>query len=272
MRDPASPKIGLALGGGAALGWAHIGVIRALDEAGVDVDIIAGTSIGAIIGAALAAGKVDEIEEIARSVNVGTILKFLDPSLKRGAILGGRKIRKILDAHFGGLRMENLARPFAVTASDLKTGEGVVISEGPVTDALMASIAVPVLFKPVEMNGHLLADGGLFEPVPARTVRQIGAERVIAVDLMSDYTSRVKRLRKSDRLPVAANLSIARASAYFLLKSYSQASLALSPPDVIIAPKIGHIDSANFARADQLIAEGRRVTEAAIDQILELQN
>lgn len=259
--------LGLALGGGAALGFAHIGVIRELERRCVTVDLVAGTSIGAIIGACLAAGLVEELESVARSIRVGTVLRYLDPSFARGALIGGRSIERTLYDYFGDRRIESLDIPFAAVAGDLLTGETVTITKGPVVEALMASIAIPVIFQPVELNDRLLVDGSLVEPTPIRTAREMGARRVIAVDLTTDYESRITKLKNGQRLPIAANFHIARASMWMLIKSFSEANRASHPADVMIAPRVGHVDAANFTRAHELIVTGERAARRAFDDV-----
>ena len=165
--------IAVALGGGAALGWAHIGVLRALDEKGIPVRAAAGTSIGALAAVAYAANKLDALERIARSTSWLRMLSYLDIHLRPGAMLGGRSIMRDLDVHFGRVQFRDLWIPSAAVAADLVTGKPVIIDHGPVNPAIMASIAIPGLFRPVQYDGHFLVDGGVVMPVPVRAARQI---------------------------------------------------------------------------------------------------
>lgn len=265
----ARPIIGLALGGGSALGWAHIGVIRALEEAGIHAHVVAGTSIGAVVGACLAAGKLDELEDLVRNVRVGDLLRFADLNLGRGGIFGGRNIEKELVRHFGAARFDDLSKPFAAVAADLLSGDEVVIREGPVVRAVQASIALPGLLPPVQIDGMLLADGGLVNPVPAGPCRRLGADHVIAVHVQGDYKGRARRagLQDGPELPLAAGMRIARASFGLILHSLAEARLEVEKPDVLIAPKTGHVDVADFTRARELIDQGRKATEAALPAI-----
>ena len=262
-------RLGLALGGGAALGWAHIGVIRGLEENNIHADVVAGTSIGAVVGACLAAGKLDELEDIVRAVRLGDILRFADLNLTRGGILGGRGIENELRRHFGHAQIGDLSKPFAAVATDLITGSGVVIREGPVVQAIRASIALPGIFPPVARGEALLADGGLVDPVPVEACRQLGASRVVAVNVQADYRSRAQRsgLTSGRDLPIAAGVRIARASIGLLLRSLAAARLQVSVPDALIQPRTGHVDVVNFTRARELIFEGRRAAEEALPEI-----
>ncbi|HEX7970768.1 MAG TPA: patatin-like phospholipase family protein, partial [Thiobacillus sp.] len=182
-------RIGLALGGGAARGWAHIGVIRALADAGIEPDIVCGTSIGALVGAAYVGGELDRLEAWVRSLSVQTVVSFLDFSLGGGLIKGDRLIA-FFRSHFVDRDIRDLARPFGAVATDLQRGREVWLREGTVTDAVRASIALPGLFTPARRDGVWLVDGGLVNPVPVSLCRAMGADLVIAVDLNADLLGR----------------------------------------------------------------------------------
>ncbi|GAB4151039.1 MAG: patatin-like phospholipase family protein [Sphingomonadales bacterium] len=262
-------KLGLSLGGGAALGWAHIGVLHALKDAGIPIHAVAGTSIGAVVGACLAEDKLEHLEEIARSVTVGTVLRYLDLSFTRGGMLGGKPIVRELTRHFGTLRIEELAMPFAAVAADLVTGEEVWIRDGSVVAAVRASIALPGVFTPMRMGERILADGGLICPIPVAATRALGVDKVIAVNLQADYRGRAKAmgLKPHGPLPRRAAFNITRASMGLMLRSLTRARLAVDPADVLINPQIGHVEVGDFGRADELIAQGRAATEAALPTI-----
>jgi len=177
------PKVGLALGSGSARGLAHIGVIRAIEEAGINVDVIAGTSMGALIGAIHTAGKLDELEATFHAFDWKNTLSFFDVVLPKSGLLDGAKISELVRSHIQGEAIETLLKPFAAVATDIVTGEEVVIRAGDIIEAVRASISVPGIFTPVRSNGRMLVDGGLVNPVPVSAVRAMGAEFVIAVDL-----------------------------------------------------------------------------------------
>lgn len=177
------PKIGLALGSGSARGLAHLGVIRAIADAGIKVDFIAGSSMGALIGAIYAAGKLDELEASFRNFDWKKTASFFDVVLPKSGLLDGAKVSELVRDHIHADSIEMLPKPFAALATDIVSGEEVVIRSGDVIEAVRASISVPGIFTPVRSNGRILVDGGLTNPVPVSAVRAMGADIVIAVDL-----------------------------------------------------------------------------------------
>jgi NTE family protein len=177
------PGIGLALGSGSARGLAHLGVIRAIEDAGIEVDFIAGSSMGALIGAIYASGKLDELEATFRTFDWKTMAGFFDVVLPKSGLLDGARVSELVRAHIHADTIETLPKPFAALATDIVSGEEVVIRSGDVIEAVRASISVPGIFTPVRSNGHILVDGGLTNPVPVSAARSMGAEFIIAVDL-----------------------------------------------------------------------------------------
>jgi NTE family protein len=255
--------VALALGGGAALGWAHIGVVQVLLENGLQIAAVAGTSIGAVVGAAVATGKLADLEQIARSANALTVMRFLDLSLKPGGVLGGRTVERELGRHFAGLLMEDTAIPFATVAADLVTGDEVVIRQGSVVEAVRASLAIPGIFTPVVRGDHVLSDGGLVNPVPVSAARQLSSAMVIAVNLQADYQARAALSGLGASAALKTNVvKLTRASMGLLLARFSELALARDPADIVISPSLGHIDVGDFTRAKELIHLGR---QAAVD-------
>lgn len=177
------PSVGLALGSGSARGLAHLGVIRAIEEAGIEVDFIAGSSMGALIGAIHAAGKLDELEATFKTFDWKMMATFFDVVLPKSGLLDGTRVSELVRAHIHAETIEMLPKAFAAVATDIVSGEEVVIRSGDVIEAVRASISVPGIFTPVRSNGHILVDGGLTNPVPVSVARSMGAEFVIAVDL-----------------------------------------------------------------------------------------
>ncbi|MDH4233715.1 MAG: patatin-like phospholipase family protein [Gallionella sp.] len=177
------PRIGLALGSGSARGLAHLGVIRAIKDAGIEVDFIAGTSMGALIGAIHAAGKLNDLEATFRTFDWKKTASFFDVVLPKSGLLDGARISELVRAHLHADTIEMLPIPFAAVATDITSGEEVVIRSGDVIEAVRASISVPGIFTPVRSNGRILVDGGLTNPVPVSAARAMGADIVIAVDL-----------------------------------------------------------------------------------------
>ncbi len=177
------PRIGLALGSGSARGLAHIGVLHAIAEAGIAVDVVAGSSIGALIGAAFASGRLDALERDFRAIDWKGIGTLLDPVFPWSGFIDGRKIAEFVRAHVSLQSIEQLPIPFCAVATELTSGEEVDIGKGDLINAVRASISVPGIFSPVRWNGRILVDGGLVNPVPVSAAQQLGADFVIAVDL-----------------------------------------------------------------------------------------
>lgn len=178
-----APRIGLALGGGAARGWAHIGVIHALHENGIEPEIVAGTSIGALVGAAYAAGDLDMLDKWVRKLTRREVVRYLDFTLSGGGLIHGERLNAFFAKHMKHTLIEDLPRRFACVATELYTGREVWLQEGPVLDAARASYALPGLFTPARHDETWLVDGGLVNPVPVSLCRALGAEITIAVNL-----------------------------------------------------------------------------------------
>ncbi len=183
-------KIGLALGGGAARGWSHIGVLRCLARAGIHPDIIVGTSIGAVVGGCYVAGELDELETFARTLTRRKVLGFLDFNFSGAGLINGDRLCNQLDAKLRGLMIENLPRKFSAVATEMGTGHEVWLSRGSLIDAMRASYALPGIFRPVERDGRWLFDGAMVNPVPVSVARALGARYVIAVNLNADMAER----------------------------------------------------------------------------------
>ena len=262
-------RLALALGGGAGLGWTHIGVLRALQARGVTIDAVAGTSIGALAAVCLAADRLDVLEELARAVNMREIVRFLDIDPRKGSVLGGRTVRNRLRLHFGHAELQDLFIPCACVAADLVSGEEVAITSGPVVEAVRASIAIPGIFPAVRRGAQVLVDGGVVTPVPVRAARALSTAPVLAINLQGDYLRRA-----AANLPVnkriVTPLRAGRAGLSLMLTALARQSLALDPPDLELAPAIGHIDVRNFTRASELIEIGAASVDAAWPQIAAL--
>jgi NTE family protein len=184
-----APKVGLALGSGSARGLAHIGVLRAIEEAGIEIDVIAGTSMGALIGAIFAAGKLDGLATRFLDFDWKGIISLLDPVFPRSGLIDGQKIADLVRAHVSAASIEDLPIPFRAVATCIMSGEEVVCGAGDLIEAVRASISVPGIFTPMRSNGRILVDGGLVNPVPVSVVRAMGADLVIAVDLNHDIVA-----------------------------------------------------------------------------------
>jgi NTE family protein len=200
MAGQRKARIGLALGSGSARGWAHIGVIRALEKAGVRPDVVCGTSIGALVGAAYALGELDRLERFVLGLRIPDVVGFMDVSLS-GGVLKGDRLMEHFRRGVADQPIEKLRMPFAAVATSLRTGAEVWLRHGSTLDAVRASIALPGLFTPLRWEGALLVDGGLVNPVPVSLARAMGADVVIAVDLGSDVLGRRFRAEPTVQVP-----------------------------------------------------------------------
>src|SRR6185312_13601323 len=180
------PVIGLALGGGAARGFAHIGIIRTLVAHGIIPNVVVGTSIGAVVGGAYASGHLDAVEEWARSLQPRSVLSYLDIRLNGSGLIGGAKLAAEIEAAMGPILIEDLPMKFATVATEVRTGHEIWLTHGPMVDAMRASYALPGIFSPVLVGDRWLVDGALVNPVPVSAARALGAEIVIAANLSSD--------------------------------------------------------------------------------------
>ena len=186
-------KVGLALGSGSSRGWSHIGVIKALVENNIPIDFIAGTSIGAYVGAIAASGGIEEFEKIVLDMDWKRVVSLLDISMSRTGVLDGRKVMDLAEDVMMAKTFNELKIPLRVVTADLNKGEEIIISKGFVREAVRASISIPGIFRPIELNGILCVDGGILNPVPVDVVRNMGADVIIAVDLNRCLINRHKK-------------------------------------------------------------------------------
>jgi len=184
------PKIGLALGSGSARGWSHIGVIRGLQEAKINIDIVCGSSIGAFVGGAYAAGQLDRVEEIIRGLSWSEFLRFMEIPIPRSGLIDGDKIAEYMREKLSDVNIEDLPIPFGAVATDLTSGQEVWLQKGSLINAIRASISMPGMFTPYKRDGLLLVDGGLVNPVPVSLCRALGANIVIGVNPNTDVKVR----------------------------------------------------------------------------------
>lgn len=208
-----SPRIGLALGGGSARGWSHIGVIEGLEEAGIFPEVVAGCSIGAVVGGAYAAGRIGALKDFALSLTRRRVVGMLDPRLTGSGLIAGERLRRRLSRELEGFRIEELRLAFASVATELGTGHEVWLSRGPLVEAVRASYAIPGIFPPVALEGRLLMDGTLVNPVPVRLARELGADLVICVNLACETRApaMVIRPERDDALLDEADEPVERA-------------------------------------------------------------
>lgn len=294
------PTIGLALGGGAARGFAHIGVMRTLIAHGIMPDVIVGTSIGAVVGGCYAARQLDSIEGWARALTMRGLLSYLDISLSGSGLIRGGHLAARLDTALGDSRIDDLPIRFAAIATEFNTGHEIWLTRGRMADALRASYALPGIFPPVRIGGRWLVDGALVNPVPVSAARALGARLVIAVNLNSDLFGRGSIIAshgsdESDEVaPEKANglrgmfsgprtlrrqflgtrgrpgIPTVMVEAFNVMQDrITRARLAGDPPDVLISPRLGTIGWFDFHRAADAIAIGAEATEKAIESVTE---
>jgi NTE family protein len=295
------PRIGLALGSGSARGWAHIGVIRALAEMDIVPDLVSGTSIGSLVGAAYCSGHLDDLEAWVRSMTRMDVASYLDISLLRGggAVKGERLVEE-LRSRIGEPKIEDLTRPFAAVATNLATGQEVWFRDGSLLHAVRASISIPGLFTPARVGEDWLVDGGLVNPVPVSLCRAMGADIVIAVNLNGGMLGRYARDsgsspggeeeagsnsestldRLSEELRARTNNFLSRlfegedarpglfdvlaASINIMQDRVTRSRMAGDSPDIALAPRLSHLGLMEYHRGEEAIAEGRAVVQRAL--------
>jgi len=295
------PSIGLALGGGAARGFAHIGVLRVLQKHGIEAQIIAGTSIGAVSGGLYAAGRLDKFEEWARTLTRRRIFSYLDFSIVGSGLIGGTRLADSLTGELGGLRIEDLPIKLTAIATEIGTGHEIWLTRGLLSEAMSASYALPGVFPPVQIGGRWLMDGAVVNPVPVSAARACGARLVIAVNLNAFRGTVIQNNDVDDVVPAAENdddageparglrgvagrmlrrkfagtpgkpsLGTVMVDAFNVMQDrITRARLAGDPPDVIIAPRLGDVGFFDFHRAQEAIELGAQATEKSIEAIRE---
>lgn len=298
------PLIGLALGGGAARGFAHIGILRALLERGIVPDVVVGTSIGAAVGGAYVTGNLDSFEEWARTLQPRSVLSYLDIQLNGSGLIGGGRLASELEQAIGRRLIEDLPIKFAAIATEVTTGHEIWLTYGRLVQAIRASYALPGIFSPVMVGDRWLVDGALVNPVPVSAARALGAEIVIAVNLNADNFGHGGTIAAFGTPPDAAEaespapppmrgigkffsaeramkreffgsvgrpgISTVMVEAFNIMQDrITRARLAGDPPDVLISPRVQQIGWFDFHRAEETIELGRRAAERTIESIQE---
>lgn len=294
--EVSKPRIGLALGSGSSRGWAHIGIIKALAEIGVRPDIVCGCSIGSIVGAAYAAGNLDRLEGWVRSLSKRDVVGFFELSLTLNGFVDAKRLQDFLGEYVcaGERIIEDLDVSFASVSTDLTTGREIWFSDGPVLNAIVASIALPGLFAPVRSRGRWLVDGGLVNPVPVSVCNALGADLVIGVNLNGDivgkhmatkhekvrennrfdalldtlksYSSSLFSSEKNEQDPPSLFESIA-GSINIVQDRITRSRMAGDPPDILLNPKLADIGLLEFHRAPDAIAEGADCVRRMLPEI-----
>lgn len=299
---PCKKGIGLALGGGMARGFAHIGVLKTLERHNIRPSHIAGTSIGAVVGGCYLAGKLQNFEDWALSLTRYKVFTYLDFRVRSAGLIGGKHLMDLMYEHMGDLNIEDLPCPFVAISADLKTGHEIWIKKGPLVEAMRASFALPGVFAPVERDGRLLIDGALVNPVPVSPCQALGARMTIAVDLNADLIGKAadpgkmyqrvagfdmfdendvsaeqrslfgkfsltRRLFRRDDGDMPSMFGVMVSSLNIIQDRLTRSRLAGEPPDVHIKPHIGHLGLLEFEKAQELIAAGEAAAERNLPKI-----
>jgi NTE family protein len=297
-------KVGLALAAGAARGWAHLGVITALEEAGLAPDLVAGTSIGAFVGGCYASGRLEELTALVKEMDARRVRSFLDMVFPRSGLIDGGRLMDLMRSRLFLPRFEDLPVPFRSVATDLGRGVEVVSGSGDLAEAVRASISIPGIFTPVVRGGTLMVDGSLVNPLPVSVARAMGAEFVVAVDLTRGAPPGGDRedAREASLPPPAGTgkddgwlrLAVERGRDLFrarhqveyrkvrrgapppnifevVLSSFQvmeaqvvRTRLAIDPPDLLVRPRVGHVGLLEFHRHAETVAEGYRAAREAL--------
>jgi NTE family protein len=254
-RAPRKPRVALALGGGAALGFAHIGVIKALETSGIGVDVVVGTSAGSVVGALYAAGHGPfELQKLAIQLDEAAVT---DWSLFDRGLIKGEALERFINTNVGGRPIEGLRRRFAAVATDLQSGEPIVFQRGNTGTAVRASSSIPGVFPPVTIGGREYVDGGLVAPIPVRAARGLGADLVIAVDISSRPSGKTK----------AGSLDVLLDTISIMGGALGKTELAAA--DVLIRPELRGLPATNFQQRHEAILEGEKAGFAAIPRVRE---
>ncbi len=301
-------KVGLVLGSGSSRGWAHIGAIEALEEAGIPVDVIAGCSVGSYVGAIYAGDGLASLKKFILRMGGEKMFSYFDVVFPRSGLLdGNKKLREFLSGHTTAETFEALRIPLKMVATDLSSGDKVVMDSGNLFQALRATMSMPGLFAPIQVKGRWLVDGGLVDPVPVGVARAMGADVVIAVDLNSGLVSRQQRKRLAKEVPgetpppeyrneMARKLSEHYASAEstftkkirsflnidattpdimetvagaigIMQERITRINLAVEPPDILVQPRLGEMKMMDFGQAEKAIEEGYQGVKDHLEDI-----
>ncbi len=293
------PSIGIALGGGVARGWAHIGAVQRLEELGVKPDVICGTSVGALVGGFWLSGNLPALEEWTRALNKRRMLSYFDIMLNGSGLMGGKRLQKTMRGYLQDTRIEDLPQKFVAITAEMSTGHETWLTEGDLSDAIEAAYALPGVFPPRNVNGRWLIDGALVNPLPVSVCRALGARLVIAIGLHADAFGRAavnrreryeqesqdelddidqnKKLINAEKLMLRKMFqpsdttpgigSVMMAAFNIIMDRTTRSRLAGDPADVLILPKVGHVPLLDFDRADELITLGRDAIDDAMPEI-----
>ena len=299
------PRLGVALGSGSARGWVHIGILQALAERGLEPEVVTGASVGALVGAASAAGRLADLERWVCTLTQRDVWRLVDTTFRGGGVMTGNRLMDAIAECIGDAPIESLPIPYGAVATDLYTGEEIWLRDGPYMTAVRASSGVPGLFAPTWHAGRWLIDGGVVNPVPVSMCRALGAEVVIAVDLSRSVPNVAKRAQQErvepQRNGTAADerataegtailkkwsglvdglvesfrskrtepglLEVMSSSVNIMQDRITRSRLAIDPADLVLRPDLADFQLMDFHRAREAIDIGRRLVEAAQEQL-----
>lgn len=257
-------KLGLALGGGGAKGFSHLGVLEVLGEAGIKFDVVSGTSIGAFIGAVYISENLSELHDYGMSIGISDLPFLFGPTWPKGGLFSGRFLEKLIDEYIGVKNIEDLKKPFAAVSVDLNKGEMVTFTKGNLKRALRASISIPGLFKPVMYEDKLLVDGGVLESIPDQSLRELGADFIVAVDLLSNLSG--SRSFYSGKTP--SIVEVVQRSSILAQKRITELKFKNNPPDIVIRPPLSNIKVMDFRKGKSIVEIGKESAKRALPELL----
>lgn len=298
-------KIGLALGSGSARGWAHIGAIEALQEAEIPIHYVAGTSIGAFVGAVYATRHLQSLKDFALQMDWKKVVSYFDVVFPKSGFMDGKKVHELFSMHTDAKTFDDFKIPVCMVATNIKNGEKVIIDSGNIIEGIRASVSVPGIFTPVKRDDDWLVDGGLVDPTPVSVVKEMGANFIIAVDLNSDIVSSAGKKQKAKKEPkpipqkqkheiierISAQYNIAEnavkshinrwfsssqktpsifdvmgTSIGIMQKQISKINLEIDKPDILIEPRLGDLKMFDFDQAERSITEGYKQTKLQLEK------
>ena len=271
-------KLGLALGGGGARGCAHVGVIKALQEANIPIACVAGTSMGAVVGGVFASGHLKHLEDYLSKITWTDVLTQFDPTVGNDGMFKGKKVLQLIEKLTGGKSFSDCQIPFVCTATNLMDGQAVRLSEGKLSEAIRASISLPGILMTVEKEGKHLLDGGITNPLPVDLAKQLGADVVLAVDVSQQYVHEKRRAasQKDEKgwgigrwasSSYPSMIDVIEGSMFLMQKVVTEKNLEQYPADLLLTLNLSAARLFDFQKAKTLIKEGYEATKKVIPEL-----
>lgn len=257
-------KLGLALGGGGAKGFAHLGVLKVLKEAGIEFDVVAGTSIGALIGAVYISGKLESLEEFSTNIAMTDLPFMLGPTWPKGGLFSGNYIEGLVEKFINVHNIEDLSKPFAAVSVDLNKAQVITFTKGDLKRAIRASTSIPGVFKPVVLEDKILVDGGVLESLPIGAARSLGADFIVAVDLLHDLSGNQNFDQGKPSI-----IEIVQRTSIIAQRQLTEYKFKENPPDVAIRPHLAEVQVMDFHKGAPIVEIGRVAAEQTLPELLE---